>query len=56
MASGFNLTCINQYYVGEAYTEHEYRDWLSNAGFIDVERADFTLSGGRSLMTARKQG
>lgn len=35
IASGFNLTCINQYYVGEAYTEHEYRNWLSQAGFID---------------------
>lgn len=54
LASGFNLTCINQYYVGEAYTESEYRAWLREAGFVDIERAKFTLSGGRSLMTARK--
>ncbi len=54
IALGFNLTCINQYDVGEAYPEQTYRDWLSAAGFVDIERASFTLSGGRSLMTARK--
>jgi SAM-dependent methyltransferase len=55
-AVGFNLQCINRYYTGESYTEHEHRSWLSDAGFVDIERANFLLSAGRGLVTARKRG
>ena len=55
-AVGFNLAFVNTYDVGESYTEQEYRDWLAEAGFVDINRADFLLSGGDGLMTARKPG
>ena len=51
----FNLAFINAYEAGESYTESEHRDWLTDAGFIDIERADFLLDGS-GLMTARKAG
>jgi len=52
-AVGFNLAFINSYDAGESYTEAEHRDWLREAGFVDIERADFLLDGS-GLMTARK--
>jgi len=55
-AVGANLNWINIYDEGESYTEHEHRAWLRVAGFVDIERADFFLAGGRSLITARKRG
>lgn len=54
-AVGANLNWINIYDAGESYTEHDHRIWLSEAGFVDIERADFFLAGGRSLITARKR-
>lgn len=48
----FNLVFINVYDEGQAYTEHEYREWLTETGFTWVERA--ILPGGESLITARK--
>lgn len=48
----FNLVFINVYDKGQAYTEHEYRSWLREAGFTDIER--FILAGGQSLISARK--
>jgi len=48
----FNLVFINVYDKGQAYTEHEYCTWLTEAGFIDIER--LKLTGGQSLITARK--
>ncbi|MDP2606633.1 MAG: methyltransferase, partial [Deltaproteobacteria bacterium] len=54
VAVGFNLTFINTFDAGESYTEKEYRDWLSNAGFVDIERAGYMLAGGIGLITARK--
>jgi hypothetical protein len=54
-AVGFNLNLINHYPVGEAYTESEHRYWLTEAGFVDIERADFLLADGSGLITARKQ-
>ena len=56
MSMGSNLNFINEYYAGEAYTESEHREWLSEAEFVDIERANFLLAGGYGLMTARKQG
>jgi cyclopropane fatty-acyl-phospholipid synthase-like methyltransferase len=48
----FNLIFINVYDEGQAYTEHEYRSWLTEAGFTGIERIH--LTGGESLITARK--
>jgi 2-hydroxy-4-(methylsulfanyl)butanoate S-methyltransferase len=54
-AVGFNLAFINTYDAGESYTEKEHREWLSEAGFVDIERANFLLGDGSGgLMTARK--
>jgi len=54
-AVGFNLIFINVYDAGEAYTEQEHRDWLTDAGFVDIERADFFLADGLGIITARKR-
>jgi len=51
---GFNVNFINMYETGEVYTEQEHRDWLTAAGFVDINRAEFSLPGGYGLMTARK--
>jgi len=53
-AVGFNLTFINFFDAGESYTEREHRDWLSGAGFVDIQRSLRLLPDGNSLMTARK--
>jgi ubiquinone/menaquinone biosynthesis C-methylase UbiE len=49
---GFNLVFINYYDDGQAYTEQEHRDWLTEAGFEGFERT--TLPEGGSWITARK--
>jgi cyclopropane fatty-acyl-phospholipid synthase-like methyltransferase len=54
-AVGFNLTFINAFDAGESYTEKEHRDWLTEAGFVDIERANFLLDDGSGLITARKR-
>ena len=54
-AVGFNLIFIKRFDSGESYTEQEHRDWLSEAGFVDVQRADFLLADEHGLMTARKR-
>jgi hypothetical protein len=54
-AVGFNLAFINAYDAGESYTEKEHRDWLTEAGFVNIERADYQLGDGSGLMTARKR-
>jgi SAM-dependent methyltransferase len=33
-----NLTFLNLYSAGEAYTESQYRGWMEAAGFVEVER------------------
>ncbi len=48
----FNLVFLNIYEDGQAYTVEEYRVWLVEAGFEEVERA--LLEGGSSLVAARK--
>jgi len=53
-AVGFNLTFLNTFDAGESYTEKEYREWLSEAGFIDISRDRSPLPDGSGLMTARK--
>jgi 2-hydroxy-4-(methylsulfanyl)butanoate S-methyltransferase len=54
-AVGFNLLFINTFDVAESYTEQEHRAWLTEAGFVDIERANFLLPDGHGLMTARKR-
>ena len=54
-AVGFNLAFINAYEAGESYTESEYRGWLTEAGFVDIERANFLLGDRSGLMIARKR-
>jgi SAM-dependent methyltransferase len=51
-AVGFNLSFINLFDAGESYTDREHRDWLTAAGFVDIERSTLTDAG--SLMSARK--
>ena len=53
-AVGFNLTFLSTFDAGESYTESEHREWLGEAGFVDIERANVPLAGGLGLMTARK--
>ena len=48
----FNLVFLNIYEDGQAYTVGEYREWLKEAGFGEVDRT--LLEGGSSLLTARK--
>ena len=38
--------------AGELYTESEHREWLTAAGFVDIDRS--SLADGGSLITARK--
>jgi len=50
---GYNLACVNAYErVPAEYTEQEYKDWLTEAGFEQIERA--TLPNGDGVMTAKK--
>ena len=51
---GMNLVFVNLYDEGQAYTEQEHKDWLSEAGFVSFER--IKLPDGGSFITARKPG
>lgn len=51
---GFNLVFINIYDGGQAYTERQHRDWLTEAGFGDIERV--ANPNGSSIVSARKPG
>ena len=50
----FNLVFISIYDGGQAYTEQEHRDWLTEAGFVDFQRE--TNPNGTSIISARKPG
>jgi len=47
-----NLVFLNIYADGQAYTEQDYRTWLSDAGFERIER--IVQAGGSSLFRASK--
>ena len=51
---GMNLFFLNRFETGQTYTEQEYRDWLSQAAFQDIERE--VLPDGTSVIRARKPG
>jgi hypothetical protein len=53
-AVGFNMAFINMLEACESHTEAEHREWLSEAGFIDIDRPHMLLDGS-GLMTARKR-
>jgi O-methyltransferase domain/Dimerisation domain len=53
-ALGHNLNFINLFDAGESYTEQEHKGWLREAGFLDIQRANFLLPDGDGVMTARK--
>ena len=46
-----NLTFLNLYRHGEAYTEGQYRAWMTEAGFQDISRS--RLAEGSTLFRAR---
>jgi hypothetical protein len=43
---------LNVYEKGQAFTEGEYRDWLMNAGFKDIQRS--ILPNAFQIITALK--
>jgi Arc/MetJ-type ribon-helix-helix transcriptional regulator len=47
-----NLVYLNIYDQGQAYSEREHREWLTEAGFADFERK--ILPDGFSMVRARK--
>ena len=47
-----NTIFINIYDEGQAYTEGEYRDWITTAGFVNFKRD--TLPDGLGIITAQK--
>ena len=47
-----DLIFLNVYDDGRAYTEGQYREWLAEAGFVDVER--IAPPRGDSILVARK--
>jgi SAM-dependent methyltransferase len=53
-AATVNLLLINAYADGQAYTESEYRAWLTEAGFENIVRE--ILPSELSLVSARKRG
>ena len=48
----FSLVMLNMYEKGQAFTEGEYRNWLMNAGFYDIQRSK--LPNEFQLITASK--
>jgi O-methyltransferase domain len=49
-----NLMFLNIYDDGQAYTEREYRSWLTEAGFGDIEIQYGAAPAGASIIRARK--
>lgn len=50
---GYNLILLTAYKDGQAYTEQEYREWLTETDFTDFKRV--IMPDGTSIVTARKQ-
>jgi cyclopropane fatty-acyl-phospholipid synthase-like methyltransferase len=51
-AVAFNLFAVNVFDGGQAHSERQHREWLTAAGFAQLERT--MLSSGYSLVSARK--
>jgi acyl-coenzyme A thioesterase PaaI-like protein len=52
---GQSLVFLNFYDEGGAYTEGEYRGWLSKAGFVEVSVEHQAMSDGLGLISACKR-
>lgn len=50
---GMNLNFLNMYDEGQAYTENEHRDWLTEAGFEGFER--IVVPDGSSIVQGRRR-
>jgi hypothetical protein len=51
---GQSLVMLTIYDEGQAFTESEYRDWLTAAGFLDIHVQFGVAPSGASFMSARK--
>jgi hypothetical protein len=51
-AVGMNVVFVSMFDAGQAYTESEYRNWLTKAGFDRISRAPHPM--GNSLITATR--
>ncbi len=51
LAVGFSLMTLNIYDEGQAYTRQEYLNWLTEAGFENVNIT--SMSGGLTLVSAK---
>lgn len=49
---GYNLVLLTAYNEGQAYTEQEYREWLAETDYVDINR--LVMPDGTSIVTARK--
>lgn len=50
----FNLASLNIYDHGKAYTEKEYQEMLTHAGFTDIAIEHEALADGMSIVSAQK--
>jgi SAM-dependent methyltransferase len=53
-ASGQSLVMLTIYEEGQAFTESEYRTWLADAGFSNIDVQYGVASAGASILSARK--
>ena len=51
----FSLASLNVYDYGKAYTEKEYQDMLTKAGFTDITVEHDALVDGMGIVSAKKQ-
>ena len=51
-AAAYDVAFINIYQGGQSYTDGEYRRWLKDGGFGQIDRK--LLGNNMSLITARK--
>lgn len=49
----FGLSALNRWDEGQAFTDREHREWLTDAGFENITRE--VLPEGESVITARKR-
>ncbi len=54
VSMAFSLVFLNVYEEGAAYTEAQYRDWLKEAGFINISIDLCGMPDGGGIISARK--
>jgi hypothetical protein len=55
-AVGQSLVFLSLYDDGQAFTEKQYRTWLTGVGFPDIKIEYCVASGGASIIAAHKSG